>query len=358
MDDTHEEINQAELERLFFLAKQLHGRSVPLLPVYDPEYDGEHVPDWAEDPDWFMWIIQNGEVHSLDGYPAEASYFGKEAAKDGDVYFPFYHFYTQHASWPDLMGILKHIEDDIRNLAASMSKIALFQYLSRTGAELDARRFVISEIEYIFSVCRSLYDLLQDIARNSWDKVQLKEGGKNSLPSSFASIALSGDDPVPADDLIEKYGLSESLADFYESEAEEFTRIRSFRDDILHYGKTMDLIFTTEEGYSVQATMEPFAGVDVWDEGTFLQNDLAPIWPPIAHTIQHSLTAMNRFQRALTTEIEFPPEIAPGYKVWIRGQFVHNLGYLQDLIDDDVWGGHLVDGISNKAFISTEDSVN
>lgn len=340
-------IDKDELPKLFYLANELHGRAIPLQPVYDPEYDGKHVPDWADDPDWFVSVIQDGKVNWVDGYPAESRYFGKEAASEQDLFLPFVHFYTQHASWPNLMGVMERIEDDIQNLGMCMSKIALYQHLSQTSS-FETRRFVVSEIEYIFSVCRSLYDLLQDIARNSWDIVQLEDGGKNSLPSSFASIALSGDDPVPAEELEEKYGLSPTLAEFYESEAEEFARIRSFRDSILHHGQTMDIIFATEEGYSVQSSMEPFASFDVWDEDTFLKNDLAPIWPPIAYTIAHTIGAMNRFSHALTREIAFPPEIAPDYKVFIRGPYVHNLGRLGDLMNEDVWGEELVEEVEGE----------
>lgn len=340
-------IDRDELSKLFYLANEFHGRAVPMLPVYDPDYDGEHVPEWADDPDWFLAVIQNGKVNWLDGYPAESRYVGKVAASEQDIFFPFVHFYTQHASWPNLMGILERIEDDIQNLAMCMSKIALFQYLSQSSS-FETRRFVVSEIEYIFSVCRSLYDLLQDIARNSWDIVQLEDGSKNSLPSSFASIALSGDDPVPAKELEEKYGLSPTLAEFYESEADEFARIRSFRDSILHHGQIMDIIFATEEGYSVQSSMEPFASFDVWDSDTFLENDLAPIWPPIAYTISHTIETMNRFSHALTKEIAFPPEIAPDYKVFIRGPYVHNLSRLGELMNENVWGQQLVKEVEQE----------
>ena len=211
------DIDRDELSKLFYLADELHGRAVPMLPVYDPDYDGEHVPDW------FLAVIQNGKVNWVDAFPTESRYFGKGPASEQDIFFPFVHFYTQHASWPNLMGILERIEDDIQNLAMCMSKIALYQHLSQSSS-FETRRFVVSEIEYIFSVCRSLYDLFQDIARNSWDIVQLEDGGKNSLPSSFASIALSGDEPVAAEELEEKYGLFPSLAEFYESEADEFAR--------------------------------------------------------------------------------------------------------------------------------------
>lgn len=354
MANQHGDIKQDELGKLFHLRDDLHGRAVPLHAVYDPDYDGKYVPDWADDPDWFMWIVQDGELHALDGFPAEGAYFGKEAASEKDVYFPFIHFYTQHASWPDLLGIMSDIEDDIRNLAICMSKIALYQHLANNSG-LATRRFVISEIEYIFSVCRSIYDRLQFIAMKSWEKVQLKEGGKNQMPSEFSDIALHGNAPVDADSLVEKYGLSDTLAKFYQQEAEEFIKIREFRDDVLHHGETIDLVFTVDEGYAVQSHIKPFANFDVWDENTFLENDLAPLWPPLAYVIHHTLTAMNRFQDALTTEIAFPPEIAPDYVVYMRGEYLHNLGYLESLIEENVWGKPLLNEIKKSLETSTSD---
>lgn len=52
---------------------------------------------------------------------------------------------------------------------------------------------------------------------------------------------------------------------------------------------------------------------------------------------------MNRFSNALTGEIAFPPEIAPDYKVFIRGPYVQNLGRLGDIMNEDVWGKQLVE---------------
>lgn len=340
-------LNKEELEKLFHIADDLHGRAVPLIPVYDPAYDGEHVPDWADDPDWFVWHpTPDGELRALDGFPKEGRYFAEDFASDNDLFFQFLHIYTQHASWPDLMGILANIEDDLRNLATSMAKMGLYQHLAETST-FDTRRFVITELEYVLMVCRSLYDHLQFIAQKSWDKVKLKDGGKNQLPSSFADIALHDNDPVPAGDLEESYGLSPTLAEFYETEAEEFAEIRGIRDDIVHHGRTFELIFTTDHGHAVQATREPFATFDVWDEDDFLENDLAPLWPFTAHIIHHTITAMNRFQEALMTEIGFPPAIAPGYNVYMTGEYIHNLGRLGTLMEDEKWGDPIVDEITD-----------
>lgn len=108
------------------------------------------------------------------------------------------------------------------------------------------------------------------------------------------------------------------------------------------------MIFTVDEGYAVQSDFEPFANFDVWNEETFLENDLAPLWPPVAHVIHHTLIAMNRFLSSLASEIEFPPPIAPDYWVYMRGEYLHNLGYLESLINEDVWGESLLSEIEGS----------
>lgn len=344
MNDRTDHLKQADLEMLFHLRDNFHGRVVPKLSVYDPDCGGEHGPDWADDLDWFTWHYDGEGVVITDAPSSEGAYFAKEAASKKDLFFPFINFYIQHATTPDLLGIITDIVDDVHNLATCLSKIALYQHLD-INSNFPTRRFAISEIEYIFSVCRSIYDQLQFLAMKSWERVQTK--GKNQMPPTFSKVVLHGNDTISSKYLEKKYGIPASLAEFYEREAEEFKKIRMFRDGVLHHGKTVRGLVTLDEGYAVHSSFEPFARFGVWDE-EFIKNRYAPLWPPLAHVIRHTLTAMNRFRMAIIAEISFPPEIAPGYNVCMRGEHLHNLGYLESLIDKDVWGGSLVEGINNK----------
>lgn len=337
------EIGESDLEKLFHIdVENLQGRSVPLLPVYAPNYDGDQYRDWDDDSPWYIWVDSGEELTRVRGYPEKSNYFGTEFAEEEDIILHFLEFYVQHLCWPGVLGTIKRIETDVRNLAACMSKIAVYQQLA-PASTFEIQPFVITELEYIFATCRSLYDLLQHLSWKMWQGVELFDGGGNELPRhSFAQMALSGDEPLPSEELVESYGIPPSLAEFYESAAEHFSLVRDFRDDIIHYGESIDLIFATEEGFAIQASTEPFSEFGVWDEDTFLENDLAPLWPVTAHVIEQTLGAMDQFTRAFAEDIAVLPRVAPDYNVFLRGHHVTNILHLQSLIEDDVWGEQFI----------------
>ena len=46
---------------------------------------------------------------------------------------------------------------------------------------------------------------------------------------------------------------------------------------------------------------------------------------------------MNRFVDMLSKEIILPEEMAPGYRLFLRGKHLHKLNELQESIEHDVW---------------------
>jgi hypothetical protein len=181
--------------------------------------------------------------------------------------------------------------------------------------------------------------LQQRIAKELWDSVDLfdKAARKQSLPSSFADMALTGNAPRSVDELKLKYGLSPALATYYNGEADFFRKLRKFRNDIEHLGLTPELVFATPKGFAVSADSKSFAPFGIWKEETFLPNRLAPLKPVIAHMVKETLFSMGRFVMALSQEIQFPEEIAPGYKVYMRGRYTDRLLKLNEYIESDPW---------------------
>ena len=98
-----------------------------------------------------------------------------------------------------------------------------------------------------------------------------------------------------------------------------------------------NILFVTEKGFAINANYEPFKAFNIWDKKTFLQNDLAPLRPIIAFVIKQTLSSMNRFVGVLSKEIKFPEDIAPGYRVFLRGPHICRLVRLNDYIKDRVW---------------------
>lgn len=228
-----------------------------------------------------------------------------------------------------------------------MSKIGLFDHLSRDGGFFPSQ-FVKSEIEYIFTTCRSMYESLQLVVRRTWDNVELLDGGKQQLPRKFSDVALDGDNPAEIEYLIEERGLPEELAQYYVEAAEDFARIRNARDDIIHKGKAVDTIFQTEYGLAVRSSEDFFAEFDAWDEDDLLENELAPLWPALAYVILATMMALNRFVNTISECVKFPEAIAPAHAVFLRGDSIRYLPYLSYLIDVDPWGVYILEDVKQR----------
>jgi|CXWL01.1.fsa_nt_gi hypothetical protein len=300
------------------------------------------TPVRDENGRFHLWIGGNPDwTHFEPTDLAESTYFSKSAAHPNDLSFLFVDFMLQHCRNPKALALVSAIESDLHNLGACFRKLELFHEYGKTkGHATDTRRFVITEIEYMLGVCRSLYDLHQRISEQLWSNVKLKNPltKKQGLPDSFAKMALRGEVIRGADELKTTYGLSPHWAEFYVKEAVFFQKIRKFRNDIEHGGLTPQIIFTTPKGFAVAADSKHFSEFKtVWREGTFLPNRVAPLKPVLAHIVLETLECMGRFVQAIAKEIAFDSEIAPGYRVFIRGYYTARLAKLADYIENDPW---------------------
>lgn len=342
-------IEPEELNKLSHLRDDIGNRAVPILSIYDSDYDTSGLPDWTDNEDWLIFHIHDGEVVPIKGETVVGSYFGTERADEDDLEIPFLNFYYQHASWPDVMGILPQIVADIRLLSVSLMKIASFQYYSQRSS-LGYEPFVRSELEYIFGVCRSLYDHVQFIIAKTWEHIEPTGGDWNELSTSFSSVALHGEEPIDTDQLVEKYNIPIPLAVFYEEEAEIFMKIREYRDNIFHEGETPRRIIKSERGFRVRTQDRPYNQfTDSWNDERVDENGVAPLWPFVAYIIGHTISMINRARGAWAKQIQWPPEIAPGYRHFIRGRHIHQLRHVGDLKEDDPWGDVLIDEIAAAA---------
>ncbi len=110
----------------------------------------------------------------IDAVPYEADYFGKKPESDNDAYIEFVNFMYQRWVAKDIARELECMKDDIHDLASCLLKIDLYY---KVRNDYSVSRFVKTEIEYIFTVCRSLYDFLQVIAKKTWSHVKLQKSG-------------------------------------------------------------------------------------------------------------------------------------------------------------------------------------
>ncbi len=320
-------------DKLFHIRKDRQGRIIPLIPVLDDQ--GK----------WHMWLPHEDDLLEIPIVePVRLDYFAKRPASGNDVYFRFVNFIHQRCLLKSIHYLDSAIREDMHNLAACLAKIEYYFKL-RDDKTVDVSRFVATEIEYLFYVCRSLYDLLQKVAKEQWQGTELIDKSilKKPLEDSFAVMALKGPRQQEivrsAQELHTKYGLTPRWSQYYPREAPFFKKLRRFRNDIDHKGLSPGDIFVTPKGFAVRSDYEPFATFGIWKEKTFLAGDLTPIKPVLAHVIQETIGALERFVDVLSGEIKFPEDIAPGYFVFLRGPHIEKLARLDGYIKDDVWYG-------------------
>ena len=315
-------ISLKELEKVSYLDySKLEGRPAPLLPFLNDEGEWEN---WRPRLDKLVRI--------MGGEPVESDYFAREPERSTDLYLEFMDFITKHAYFPDIAFFIDGIRSDIHNLGASLNKIDYFYNLSSTTA--GTSRFVATETEYIFFVCRSMFDLLQEVIVRLWARAKISDPNirKGTLRKSFNDLTK-----LDMKSIQKKYGLPEVLADFYIRKASFFQILKSYRDEIIHSGKSFELIYPTKKGFAVHKDTNPFARLNIWKEEDLLPNGLAPLRLAIAFIINETLNSCDDFAEAIKGSIKFPPDIAPGYKLFIRGFHSHKLLEINNILDGNPW---------------------
>lgn len=313
-------LKKEEAEKLPHLrTDQLQGRCLLLLPLWNGE-------------EWKMWVAPNGTIIPIKMNDAvHSDYLAEEAARSDDIFLPFIDFMMQRACWPDVEHWFRAIRDDLHNLGTALAKIDFF--FAHRGEIEGVTRFVATEIEYIFTVCRSVFDLLQEaIKRLWWNHTRFvdedHQAAKRQLKKRFSQMVLKGDKPQTVEEIQERFGLFPELAEFYSGAAPFFLQLRAYRDGVIHGGATHEVIYNTERGFAVPNDLEPFASWGIWENSEpYNKNGLASLRPALAHLIYQTFRTCNAFTEAMERTIRFPPEIAPGLRLYIRGQ--HNAALLK-----------------------------
>jgi len=321
----YQKIPKNEFDKLFHIRKDRDdNRIIPICPALD------------DTGKFHMWAPGNGKVIEYKGEPVEQTYFAKEPHSECDFCFKFLNCMYQRATSWDIMRLLDAIGNDIYNLSTCLAKIELYHKV-RNDKDIEIHRFVETEVEYIFAVCRSLYDLLQKIARNLWRNSKSFKHSKKELNYSFAKMVLKGENLLTKEELQQNYALTPIFAEFYVKEAPFFKMLRDYRNNIQHNGLSPDYIYKTENGFAVHANSKPFSSFNVWDKNTFLPNNLAPLNPILGYVIRSTLSAMNDFVDIMKKENVLPDEIAPAYLLFMKGYYTDKLSKLSEMIHKNVW---------------------
>jgi hypothetical protein len=209
------------------------------------------------------------------------------------------------------------------NLSASLAKITHI-HNTKDVIGVGAARMVITEVEYIFSVCRSMIDLFQEIAAKIWERVKLFEEPrhpKKKLKKSFSGMICFEGRLSTSEELQARFGLPVAWADFYLLHADFFLQIKTFRDNIIHSGSQFQTVYPGEDGYLLNFNSSPFVGMSVWSEQERQGGGCVPLMPALAMVAYQTISICDSFSRLVDGTLKQEEPMVPGMYLFIRGFF-------------------------------------
>jgi hypothetical protein len=261
-----------------------------------------------------------------------AHYVAKASAIEGDLFIPFVHIMWQHASWPEVGRLITALCDDIHNFGTCAAKLKHFTYSRRAIGDGPVASFVETELEYLLVLARTVFDLLQETIAVLWnDRIRLLDEeaearrAQHKLPPTFSRLVLRNEEIRTKAELIETYALPPAMAHAYTHHAPFFVALRSARDRIVHGGSGGTTIFVTERGFCVSPSDRAFRLFHIWKREHYFNDNIVTLLPWVAHIVFQTISACTDLMAAFASQVRFPPEIAPGYSVFVRDEIGHAL---------------------------------
>ena len=313
----------------WFNPRAADGRSINLMPYWDGTK-------------WHVYFFHDGKAIPLQIVDVDASdYLAAAPQRSTDIRIPFAEIMWQRASFPDTTRFIRGILADFANFSASVSKLK-FLHSKRTDIPNLIASYVKTELEYLLSLSRGVFDLLQELLSLLWtshvmllDPEKEKIRKQRGMPISFADMVLKGQPSVfiSAEEISKKWALPEVLAVAYTQAAPFFKELRDWRDHILHGGSDIGLIFVDDEGFKVTTTNRVFSWVDCWSTDEITATGLASLDPWLAQIILGSMDICSRLAYIFAQVIQLPEPIAPGLMVFSRNPTDDALHELKRVFD-------------------------
>lgn len=295
--------------------KSLHDRQVVLMPLWDGSQ-------------WHIWVPTAGGFFKMTPRDAaHTDYVAVNPAKESDLWIPFIDLMWQRASWPDVGPLIRALGDDFHNLATCVAKLKHF-YDTRKMLGIRASSFAATEVEYLLTLARGVFDLLQETITKIWSNhIQLldpaaeKRRRGQKLPDTFSKMVLREKRKLKTqDDLVREYGIPTALAEAYSTVGPFFSALRDLRDRVVHQGDGVQTIFVTERGLCFRAAGPAARIFDRWSDAHKFNEGLVSMLPWLAYVVLHTIDACSALMNSFAAQIQLPPELAPGYRVFIRGE--------------------------------------
>lgn len=311
-------MHSTEFQKITYLdLKSIEGRNIPLLPYWDGKT-------------WYCWApnSEQTKIISLEvGSPITGDYVAKTQENGSDLFIPFVNTVWQKATWIETYKIIETICDDFHCLAASVAKIKHIHKSRKDLNDVTCSLFVATELQYICIVARGIFDLLQEFISIVWnqkifllDQEMNKRKKGRKLPSTFSKIVLKEKlHPKTVQEISEEYFFPLDIASEYEKATMFFGFLRQYRDKVVHGYNSTPLIYTTDRGFCFNVKDKPFDQIATWNEKYKYNENLVSVLPWINQIINQTIYFSNSIVSAFERHNAFLPDIAPGYKIFVRG---------------------------------------
>lgn len=305
------------LEPSFVTSWPADGRSILVRPHFNPA-DGH----------WCHWTQVGGVTTPLHGTrPVNGSYYASACEDPSrDLPFELGTVVAQHHSHSRVARRLEPIEGNLLHMASIMETYGL---LVVQGSALGPRGYQVAALlDYSLVLARSMYDLTNAIARDLLPLVTFvpphEKTRAQEIPSSFAQVVAKGKAAFTPDEIEKRFTLPRPFAEFYASHATEFLSLRALRDAVTHHGAKAPLVVGLDEGPAVMRKERPWRTLPIWNADTTV-GDFGSARAIIAYMIQRCTSLLDDFAAVLQAQLQHPPAVAPGLRLFLRSPFGNHL---------------------------------
>lgn len=311
------EVPQDELEKLQHLDARACNppRAIPLFPLW-------------EGGRWQSWVYDGSSVIPMPMTELVIGlYFAKERHSINDLDLSFIAVAVQHLCTPDLIRLSEYITNDIQMVATTLAKIR-FAFKARSEIGDGVTKFVEADLEYLLTICRSLFDLVNMYIGRLYDRYITSPPGAspiNRLPDSFAKVVLSGGKQLSSEDISKKYGLPEPLSVAYSGASGFFKQLRGRRDLIVHKGHQSEFVYLTERGFCVPKEARLWLPSPGEDRDEMYNDNLISLFSLCSDVAYRTVASLETLSHGLQKSIQLTYPAAPEYQVFVKCSYSNEL---------------------------------
>ncbi|WP_062428962.1 hypothetical protein [Treponema endosymbiont of Eucomonympha sp.] len=252
------------------LLSKSNGRKIALLPYFDGDTWKEPILNKETN----KVILIKGISTFVTGLYLSA----KPADETQDAFFRIIDLIFSRLSYDDITCHTSALLHYITNMFTVIAKID--SYLEINVENKQISDFINTDIDYLFVLCRSIYDILQKIIANFWKNVKLVDKNGNSetelLPESFGKMIEKKENKKvklrTADEISQEFNMPIEFIQFYANQAPFYEKIKMVRDRIIHrpIENKGTQFFVFDDGFGISSNEylkeDLFEQFNVWEK--------------------------------------------------------------------------------------------